>query len=138
MQTVTRGLTLSSINDSKIVTKKWGSERWLLYENSPFAVKLLNLKAGFRTSLQYHEKKEEFLLMLQGHVKMYYADETKTLKVVELQSGDMAHIKPGLIHRVEAITDATYAEASTMELDDVIRLEDDFGRPNGHIAEEHT
>ena len=133
-----RGLIFDTVSQAKLVTKNWGHERWLLFENSPFAVKLLHLKAGCRTSLQYHIKKEEFLFILSGTLIMHHLDDHKVFRATQLNCGHTALIKPNTIHRVEAITDACYAEASTLELDDVVRVHDDLGRPDGHIAEEHT
>lgn len=133
-----RGLILDTVSSAKLVTKNWGHERWLLFENSPFAVKLLHLKAGCRTSLQYHIKKEEFLFVLSGTLIMHYLDDLKVFRATQLNRGHTALIRPNTIHRVEAMTDACYAEASTLELDDVVRVHDDFGRPDGHIPQEHA
>ena len=60
------------------------------------------------------------------------------LKQQELTKGKVVHIKPGCIHRIEALEDLTIIESSSVELDDVIRMEDDTGRPNGRIESEHS
>ena len=60
------------------------------------------------------------------------------LKKQELTKGKVVHIKPGCIHRIEALEDLTIIESSSVELDDVIRMEDDTGRPNGRIESEHS
>ena len=61
-------------------------------------------------------------------------DNLSTIKIVP---GTLIHVKPGCIHRVESIEDLMMIEASTIELDDVVRLQDDSGRPDGHIKNEH-
>ena len=72
----------------------------------------------------------------------YTQDEIKKfileLKKEEITVGKVVHIKPGCIHRIEALEDLTIIESSSVELDDVIRLEDDTGRPNGRIESEHS
>ncbi|MBI1860512.1 MAG: cupin domain-containing protein [Deltaproteobacteria bacterium] len=130
-------LILGSTKTCKLVTKHWGYEKWIVHAGAPFAFKLLFLKAGFRTSLQYHEKKEECMLLLSGWVRLHYQDEAGLPKTMDLNAGHTIHVKPNTVHRVEAINDSFYAEVSTAELDDVIRIQDDNGRPDGHIAREH-
>lgn len=109
------------------VPKPWGEERhWALTER--YAGKLLVIEAGCRLSLQYHERKEESILVLEGALRLHLADEHGTLTVRELGPGEAAHVPVGRMHRFEAITRVVLIEVSTPELDDVIRVEDDFGR----------
>jgi mannose-6-phosphate isomerase-like protein (cupin superfamily) len=109
------------------VPKPWGEERhWALTDR--YAGKLLVIEPGHRLSLQYHERKEESILVLEGHLRLHLADEDGTLAVHELGPGAAAHVPVGRLHRFEAIDRVVLIEVSTPELDDVVRVEDDFGR----------
>lgn len=110
----------------KRVEKKWGHEIiWGLTEN--YAGKILFIEAGKRLSRQFHQVKEETIFVLEGILTLEIgrnADEVKFLG-----PGQSFHIKPGLVHRFCAEkSDVKLAEVSTPELDDVVRLEDDWGR----------
>lgn len=107
----------------KVVDKPWGREDWLVVGDR-IAMKRLVLFAGKRFSLQYHEVKEEAWLFVRGRAEVTIGD-TKRVAV----SGDVIHLRPGTVHRVEAIEEVEFIEVSTPELDDVVRLADDFGRP---------
>ncbi|MYW90028.1 cupin domain-containing protein [Amycolatopsis rubida] len=134
----TGGLTITSLNEAKVVRKGWGEERWLVSEDAPFGFKVIHLKAGERTSLQYHEQKEEANLIVRGEGVLRYADRAgEDLAARALAPGDIVHVRPLAVHRIEAATDLTLVEVSTPELDDVIRLSDDFGRGDGRVAAEH-
>jgi mannose-6-phosphate isomerase len=122
----------------KVVQKHWGEERWLVPEGSPFGFKVIAIRAGKRTSLQYHRRKEEANLVLCGEGRLLLADEAgAALTDRPLVPGQIAHVRPGTVHRVEAVTDLVLVEVSTPELDDVIRIEDDLGRGDGRIEAEH-
>jgi mannose-6-phosphate isomerase len=122
----------------KVVSKHWGEERWLVPEDSPFGFKLIMIHAGKRTSLQYHRQKEEANLILYGDGHVFIGkDVGAPLDRHVLAPGQIAHIRPGMVHRIEAVTDLVLVEVSTPDLDDVIRLEDDMGRGNGRIESEH-
>lgn len=110
-----------------IIEKPWGSEE-LIETNEKYTVKKLKMLAGQRCSLQYHEKKHETFYVLSGKLKFIHGEDINFLKEIEFIPGDYFVIKPGLIHRMEGIEDSIYLEASTSELDDVIRLEDNYGR----------
>ena len=127
------------VSTAKLVTKHWGNERWLVAEGSPFGFKVITVHAGKRTSLQYHRRKEEANLILAGRGRLYLAaSEEDEIRCYPLHPGQIAHIKAGTVHRVEAETDLVIVEVSTPELDDVIRLQDDLGRGSGRIAAEHS
>lgn len=122
----------------KVVYKPWGDERWLVPEGSPFGFKLITVRAGKRTSLQYHRQKEEANLILSGEGRLRLADDAGApLTEYALVPGQIAHVRPGTVHRVEAVTDLVLVEVSTPELDDVVRIEDDMGRGSGRIEAEH-
>lgn len=107
--------------------KPWGREIW--FALTPYyAGKILEIKAGQRFSLQYHEKKCESQFVVQGKIKYTYGKSAKKLKTEILDAGEAVDIKPGVIHRAEALTDAIIFEVSTPELDDIVKIEDDYGR----------
>lgn len=107
--------------------KPWGYE--LLYALTPkYAGKVIFVKKGHRLSLQYHEKKDESMYIYQGKVLMEVEDADGKLRSMEMEPGKIIHIPPKTRHRLEAIEDATFLEVSTPELDDVVRLADDYGR----------
>jgi len=104
------------------VVKPWGYEIWFA-QTDKYVGKLLYIKKGYRLSLQYHEVKDETLYILSGIV-----DVTVGNTVKRMTSGEGFRIFSGTKHRMEAIEDATLIEVSTPEIDDVVRLEDDYGR----------
>ncbi len=110
----------------KIVKKPWGEERWLAHTDC-YAGKILIVKKGYRLSLQYHQKKHETLYVDEGVVK-FTIGKREPLEEKILRAGDIIEIPPGTRHRIEALEDAKIFEVSTPELDDVVRLSDDYGR----------
>jgi mannose-6-phosphate isomerase-like protein (cupin superfamily) len=128
----------SHLATAKLVSKPWGTERWLVPEGSAFGFKVITVRAGERTSLQYHREKEEANLIVRGEGRLFLADGVGTpLEAHALAPGHIAHIRPGVVHRVEAVTDLVIVEVSTPQLDDVVRIEDDMGRRDGRIEAEH-
>jgi mannose-6-phosphate isomerase len=143
----------------KTVQKPWGNELWIADGvRTPYALKRIMFKEGFKSSLQVHEFKFETNYVIQGSgviqisdnlfdINKYNDDEgsrsqmiteiINNLRNVAIEVGDVVDVKPGQVHRVIARTDLVLIEASTIELDDVIRLQDDTGRPNGKIDSEH-
>ena len=108
------------------VEKPWGYE--IVYaENERYAGKILFLRAGERLSLQYHERKDETIYVLSGELDLQIGEDG-ALELRRLRKGDACHIPPGMRHRMIGVTDCEIAEASSPELDDVIRLEDVYGR----------
>ncbi|GLL02151.1 cupin domain-containing protein [Dactylosporangium matsuzakiense] len=133
------GIRASGIDRAKQVSKGWGEERWLVEESAPWGFKLIHIRAGQRTSLQYHDQKEEACLILRGRAVMYDAASPEDeIRATRVGPGDVVHIKPGHVHRFEGVTDMTMVEVSTPQLDDVVRIADDFARGNGRIAAEHA
>jgi mannose-6-phosphate isomerase-like protein (cupin superfamily) len=114
--------------DSRRVEKPWGYELiWAL--NDLYCGKVLFVSAGHSLSLQYHVQKVESWFVQSGRAKVELgttADETLTEAVLE--AGDTLHFPPGTVHRVTAIEDTTILEVSTPHLDDVVRIEDAYGR----------
>ena len=108
------------------VDKPWGHEIiWAHTER--YVGKILHINAGQQLSYQYHELKEETLRVESGRLRMVYdLGEGRQEKVME--TGDVFHVAPGTRHRMIAETDVDVVEVSTPELDDVVRLEDAYGR----------
>ena len=146
-------ITIKKISDVKNIDKPWGYEKWIA-EGSPnfkYALKEILFKSKFKSSLQFHEFKEETTYIQKGQGILHYYPQVINVKdwksgqysddeinsiltnlnKVELHPGMVYHIKPGTIHQVEAISDITIIEASTVELDDVIRINDEWGRKEG-------
>lgn len=108
------------------IPKPWGYE--LIWgKTDRYVGKVLHVNKGESLSLQYHEMKDETLFVIRGKVSLdlQHEDEKRT---VILEVGQAFHIPPRLIHRIEALEEADIIEASTTELDDVVRLEDRYGR----------
>jgi quercetin dioxygenase-like cupin family protein len=109
------------------VEKPWGHE--LIWAHTDrYVGKVLVIEAGKRLSLQRHEVKDESILVTSGRLRLTLEDESGTIRVEELGPGDHRHVPTGRIHRYEAIERTELMEVSTPDLDDVVRLEDDFGR----------
>ena len=109
------------------VDKPWGYEKHLEI-NPDYVVKELFMKEGNSCSFQYHEKKHETFYVLKGKLKFYIGNHKDNLEIMFLEEGDHYTIKPLVIHRMEAMVDSLYLESSTNFLDDVIRIEDKYGR----------
>ena len=112
--------------DVQRVPKPWGHEL-IFAKTGRYVGKILHIKKGECLSLQYHEMKEETLYVVAGELNLtieYDGDRRE----VTLRAGQAFHIPPRLIHRMEAVVDTDVAEVSTPELDDVVRLEDRYGR----------
>jgi mannose-6-phosphate isomerase-like protein (cupin superfamily) len=109
------------------VEKPWGHE--LIWAHTDrYVGKILVIEAGRRLSLQRHLVKDESIFVAAGRLRLYLEDESGEVRVEELATGDHRHVPTGRIHRYEAIERTELVEVSTPELDDVVRLEDDFGR----------
>ena len=118
-----------------IKEKPWGREIWFA-QNPKYAGKILEVKKGKRLSLQYHEKKAETQYLYKGKVILTVGTDKNELKNITLNPGDKYDILPYTIHRIEALEDSEIFEVSTPELEDVVRLADDFGRPDKGNHEE--
>ena len=109
------------------VDKPWGHE--LIWAHTDrYVGKILVIETGKRLSLQRHLVKDESILVSSGRLRLALEDDEGTVSVEELGPGDHRRVPTGRIHRYEAIERCTLIEVSTPELDDVVRLEDDFGR----------
>jgi mannose-6-phosphate isomerase len=109
------------------VEKPWGHE--LIWASTDAYVgKVLHVRAGHALSLQYHERKDETIHLLRGRMRFWLGPLGGALEEVVLEEGASFRIRPGTVHRMEAISDVDILEASTPHLDDVVRLEDRYGR----------
>ncbi len=112
------------------VEKPWGYE--LIWAHTDrYVGKLLHINAGEALSYQYHREKEETIYVLRGELILHYSTGEREPEVVRLAEGDVFHIAPGVRHRFEADAPVDLLETSTPELDDVVRLEDRYGRSGG-------
>ena len=108
------------------VDKPWGYELRFV-RTDRYAGKVLFIKAGSQLSLQYHEKKDEAFFVQSGSLELVLGRGGEQT-VVRMGPGDSRHITPGTVHRFRALTDTLLFEVSTPELEDVVRIEDDYGR----------
>ena len=109
------------------VEKPWGHEL-IWADTDRYVGKILHVRAGHALSLQYHERKDETIHVLRGRMRFTVGPAADRLRDVELGEGESYRIVPGTVHRMEAVTDVDILEASTPDLEDVIRLEDRYGR----------
>ncbi len=109
------------------VDKPWGHELWFALTDR-YAGKLLHVSAGHRLSVQYHERKDETSYPLSGRLMLSKGPDADSLVESELTAGDAWRNEPGQVHTIEALEDAVVVEVSTPDLDDVVRLTDDYGR----------
>ncbi|CAN5875981.1 hypothetical protein BH11MYX3_BH11MYX3_25530 [soil metagenome] len=109
------------------VEKPWGHEL-IWAQTDRYVGKILHIKAGEALSLQYHRVKDETIMLLSGRMKLELFAEGEEPTFVELAPREPVHITPNLRHRMIAIEDTDVLEVSTTELEDVVRLEDRYGR----------
>lgn len=109
------------------VEKPWGHETiWARTER--YVGKILHVRRGESLSYQYHRVKDETIRLLTGRLRFECAPPGGPRETRMMEPGDVQHIPPGLRHRMEAVEDCDVLEVSTPELDDVVRLEDRYGR----------
>ena len=109
-----------------IVPKPWGHEV-IWARTDRYVGKILHIAAGHALSVQYHERKDETVYLLTGELK-YWVKTGERMEDMRLAPGDAFRITPGTVHYMEAVSDCDVLEASTPELDDVVRLADRYGR----------
>ena len=111
------------------VDKPWGYEIWWA-RTDRYVGKILHLNKGESLSLQFHRVKDETIRLQSGRLLFETGaqGEQGSLRRLEMAPGDVVHITPGMLHRMTGIEDCDILEVSTPELDDVVRLEDRYGR----------
>jgi quercetin dioxygenase-like cupin family protein len=111
----------------RTVQKPWGHES-IWAETPAYVGKILHIKKGEQLSLQYHEVKDETIMVLSGRLRFEHFESGQPPQATELLPRVPFHIHPGLRHRMIALEDTDVVEVSTPELSDVVRLEDRYGR----------
>ncbi len=110
--------------------KPWGYElRWAVTDR--YLGKVIHINKGEALSLQYHRLKDEFQYVIRGSVEMELGGAGSELTRHKMEAGDTLHIAPGTRHRLTALEDTDIFEVSTPEIDDIVRLEDRYGRAGG-------
>lgn len=109
------------------VEKPWGYEL-IWARTKDYVGKVLHINRGHRLSLQYHRVKEETLFVARGRMTLVYENDQGSLEEVTLSEGEAHHISVGRRHRMIAVEDTDVFEVSTSHLDDVVRIEDGYGR----------
>ena len=109
------------------IDKPWGYElRWAITDR--YLGKIIHVDAGQQLSLQYHVQKDESILVLRGELDLVLDDDEGELLVHRLGEWMSARVRPGRRHRFRAVSDVDLVEVSSPEIDDVVRLSDDYGR----------
>lgn len=127
-------------HECEVVTKPWGREVWL--HKCHVSLKLIEINAGHQTSLQYHRRKHETNVLWSGTATLMmgregHAEHTRAVEIMDFCPKEYINVAPLTVHRICARTDIVLVEASTPDLDDVVRLHDDTNRPDGRIESEH-
>jgi mannose-6-phosphate isomerase-like protein (cupin superfamily) len=113
------------------VEKPWGYEL-IWAHTSQYVGKILHVNAGETLSLQYHEVKDETIFLFSGEMRFWAGPSVEALEEISLRDGEAFRVRPGTVHRMQAVTDCDILEASTPHLEDVMRIQDRYGRaPEG-------
>ena len=116
--------------EKRVVEKPWGHEE-IFAVTRDYVGKILFIRAGHQLSLQFHKVKEESIYLQAGEMDFLLEDQSGQLKTHKLLPGMSFHIPPQRKHRMTAVKDCTVFEVSTPHLDDVVRLDDRYGRVEG-------
>lgn len=111
----------------RVIEKPWGKEE-VIEINDRYMLKKLTMWAGHRCSLQYHTTKCETIYVLSGKLRIYFGSTQYQMTSELYGKNETITLIPGIIHRMEAIEESIYLEASTPDMDDVVRLSDDYHR----------
>lgn len=141
-----RGVQLTCHADLYKVTKPWGHELWINGQHPCYALKEIFIKAGTKTSFQYHNFKQETNVLFEGNAMLHFKSDPAVANdavtpadsgAVRIDPVSSIDVMPGTLHRLEAMTDILLYETSTPHLDDVVRVSDDSRRPDGRLEKEH-
>ena len=118
---------VKNLSQCQKTDKPWGYEI-LWAQTNEYVAKIMNIQAGHRMSLQYHEKKEETLYVMSGFLIVWESENEEDF--ITLRPGDIYHVKPRQLHRFgsDLTSDTMVVEVSTNHLDDVVRIKDDYNR----------
>lgn len=111
----------------RTVEKPWGREIWVAHTDR-YALKIIEIRQGTRSSLQYHVHKHEHIYLEAGLLELEWENDRGEMELHTLRPGDVIEVKPGRKHRATAVEEVRLLEVSTPELDDVVRVEDDYRR----------
>ncbi len=120
-------MELTQADLPKRVEKPWGYEIWYA-KTEQYVGKIIHVNKGGKLSLQYHEHKDESSYLLKGKLLLTKGDTADNLTVTEIGEGYAWRNKPHEIHTVEAIEDTDFLEVSTPQVEDIVRLKDNYGR----------
>ena len=109
------------------VEKPWGYEIWYAWTDQ-YVGKIIHVNKGGRLSLQYHDKKDETSYLLSGKLLLVRGPSVDQLTETVIEAGRQWRNTPGIIHTIEGIEDADVLEVSTPQLEDIVRLDDRYGR----------
>ena len=112
------------------IEKPWGYEIVFAHTDR-FCGKVLVVRKGEQLSLQFHREKDEVVYVHEGKIELEVGEPGRQLETEVVGPGHAFRFTPGTVHRWRALEDSVVLEASTPELDDVVRLEDDYGRAGG-------
>lgn len=118
---------MESLESANRVEKPWGWELWWTVTDR-YVGKVIFIEGGRRLSLQYHNEKDESIFVIDGEMILHLEADDGAMLEIPLGPGEFHRVPVGKRHRFEAVRDTRLIEVSTPELDDVVRLEDDFGR----------
>jgi quercetin dioxygenase-like cupin family protein len=113
--------------EPKRVDKPWGHEIWWA-QTPAYAGKILVVEAGHALSLQFHHEKDESSYLFSGRLRLTVGATVDDLEQRVLEAGESWHVAPGTVHSIEALEDSIVFEVSTPQLEDVVRLDDRYGR----------
>ena len=109
------------------VEKPWGWELWWAHTDK-YVGKQIHINKGEALSLQYHNKKDEVIFVFKGRILFEIGDANGVLQKREMAAGESVHVVPPTVHRMTALEETDIFEVSTPEVEDVVRLEDRYGR----------
>jgi len=111
----------------QVIEKPWGKEE-VIEINDRYMMKKLTMWKDHRCSLQYHNYKKETIYVLSGQLRIYVGQTKDELTSKIYGPHETITLSPGIVYRMEGVEDCVYLEASTPEMDDVVRLSDDYNR----------
>jgi mannose-6-phosphate isomerase len=114
-------------SDVQRVEKPWGHEIVFAHTES-FCGKVLYVREGEQLSLQFHREKDEVIYVHEGRIELEIGEPGRAPDIEVVGAGRAFHLRPGIVHRWRALEDSVILETSTPQLDDVVRLEDRYGR----------
>jgi mannose-6-phosphate isomerase len=122
-----RGMDIAPEDLPVRIDKPWGHEIWWAWTED-YVGKIIHVDAGHRLSVQYHERKDETSYLLSGRMTLFKGSSLDDLVATEIAPGHRWRNLPGEVHTIEALEDSDVLEVSTPHLEDVVRLQDAYGR----------